>query len=482
MKEPTTLSPPRRWLPATLLLLLLLPITPLARPFAEDPAAVARQYLSIHAEGDDFSGAVLLERAGEALLRTGFGLADREHGVANTPETHFRIGSISKMFAAALAALLQERGDLDLDDPLEYYFDDIPDPWKEIRLVDLLMHRSGILDLEEIEGYRESMVLPTRPRETMRRFYSVPLRFAPDSSFEYSSSGYVILAAVIERVCERDFEELLRELVLDPLELHDTGHDRSEVILPHRARGYVWGPAGIENAPYIHMDLPIGGGELYSTVDDLARWARSLERGALLDGDALLDLFTPREIENRAMRRRVGGLFGVDLEEGGYANGWAIGTQHGRLCRQHGGVINGFSAYLARFPEEDATVVVLGNTETYDRIVEIAVNLAAILFGEEFSPPAPPLATPLPEELLQSYVGVFELREGVDITITRLGNQLQARIVDDPVAPIFPRSPTEFYFKTQAPTITFRTDESGAVEGILFRIDERRAVPGKRKR
>jgi len=484
MPTPMTSAPnrtsarPRPW--ALTVALCLFTGALAAHDVRPDFASEARAYLSAQAEASGFMGSVLVVEGGEVRLREGYGFADLEHQVANTPDTVFRIGSISKSFTGALIQQLSSEGAVDLAAPVSGILDGLPQKWAPITLRHLLGHRSGILDLEDMPGYRETMTQPTRPDQTMRRFFEVPLRFPAGAHFEYSSSGYVLLAAVAEVVTGRPYEELLRERVLDPMGLVDTGPERQETLVPHRARGYTWGATGLENAAYIHMSLPLGGGELLSTVDDMARWARGLERGELLTGEALEALLTPEPIVDADTRHEMGNVFGIDFAEGGYASGWAFGRQHGRPCRQHGGAINGFTGSLTRYPQDDVTVVVLSNVETYFTTLDIGVDLAAMLFGEPYTTPEPVPHIELPPGTLADYTGAYELRPGLDLTISAEGAQLLAQLGDGPIEPIVPRSETEFSYRTNRMTITFLPGDGGPAPALDLRVNPALEVRGRR--
>lgn len=443
---------------------------------AESMKTLAEAYVAAH----DFMGAVLVAHGDETILRSAFGMADLEHGVPNKPETRFLVGSISKMFCATLVRMLHESGELSVDDLVSKHLPDCPETWKGIRLIHLLTHRSGIPDLEDLPKYQEVVTLPTRPAKTMEIFIDEPLYFPPDTAFAYSSSGYVILAAVVERVTGRPFEELLREKVLDPLGLDNTGHGVNATILPHRARGYSYGPRGLQNAPFINMDLPIGGGELYSTVDDLCKWVKSLKRGALVDEAFGKTLLTPAPITHRRSLGMVKTLTGMELSDGqGYGYGWFVGRLHGRTCWQHGGVINGFSGTLTHFPDDDVTVVVLGNMEIYFPVLQLGIDLAAIAFDEDYELPVRREIT-VATDILERYLGEYEIRPGVTLRITLEGKQLQAQFTEGKVEPIFASSKKEFFYKTSTYRISFEPGAEGKVDRLLLHVDESRSLPAAR--
>ena len=195
----------------------------------------------------------------------------------------------------------------------------------------------------------------------MLRFRDKPLEFSPGQKVSYSNSGYVLLAMIIERVSGMPYEDFLRKNIFEPLAMNDSGHDTFAAILKHRATGYTMGPAGLERAPYHDMDLPIGAGSLYSTVDDLLKWDQALYTDRLLSAESRQAMFSPFQ------------------EVSGY--GWGIGELAGRKLHAHLGRINGFFAQVMRFPEENVMVVVLANVDSRS-FREVGPDLAAILFGD----------------------------------------------------------------------------------------------------
>jgi CubicO group peptidase (beta-lactamase class C family) len=324
-------------------------------------------YMDVWAGHLEFSGSVLVAEDGEVLFAEGYGPANREHGVPCTVDTKYRIASLTKAFCAAAVLRLQERGLLDVREPVESYAPEAPDHWADITLHDLLSHQSGLFSLSDDPEYETWRVLPERPQELLKRLYHRPLEFEPGTAFNYCDSNYGVLAVVIESVTGELWEDHLRANVLDPLGLDETGHDSFNTVLPGRASGYTRTPQGdVVHAPHHAMEIPIGGGDLYSTVTDLLRWEQGLFGDGLLSPESRAALVTP----NR----------------GNYGYGWRINEQHGRRRIAHGGGINGFNAQLSRFPDERLTVIVLANNE-WCIAPRIARDLAAIALGAPYAPP-----------------------------------------------------------------------------------------------
>jgi len=324
------------------------------------------EYLAAQEEVNHFMGSVLVAQKGKVLFNRSYGPANAEYDVANTSQTKFRLGSLTKQFTATAVLLLQQSGRLNVQDPISKYVETAPTTWKDVTVHHLLTHTSGIPSFTDLPGYMETWTVPSRPDETMLRFRDLPLEFAPGTSFAYSNSGYIVLALIIENASGQRYEDFLRHNVFAPLDMKDSGHDTFAAILKHRASGFVWTDAGLEHAPYCDMDLPMGGGDLYSTVDDMYKWDRALYTDRLLSEESKMAMFTPNEYE--------------------YGYGWGISTMWGRVINSHGGGINGFSSQIMRFPEKDVFFVILSNQENAP-VMQIGRDLMAIFFAVKYELP-----------------------------------------------------------------------------------------------
>jgi CubicO group peptidase (beta-lactamase class C family) len=198
--------------------------------------------------------------------------------------------------------------------------------------------------------------------EVIATFQDKELEFQPGERFTYSNSAYILLGKIIERASGQDYEAFLREAIFRPLEMNDSGYDHNGTILPRRAAGSVKLPRRLENAPYIDMTWPYSAGALYSTVEDLVRWDKSLAEGKLLTAESYGAMFTSGKSD--------------------YGFGWFIRDRNGKKEYSHGGGIHGFSTAIVRYPDDKVCVVVLSNVipAPTDRI---ARDLSAIALGNE---------------------------------------------------------------------------------------------------
>jgi len=150
------------------------------------------EYIGAYLKMERFSGSVLIAKDEEILLKKGYGMANYEHDVPNTPYTKFRLGSITKQFTSMSIMQLQEKGLLNVNDPIKKYITDYPDGEK-ITIHHLLTHTSGIPNFTSFPNYRETMMLLSPAEKTIERFKDKPLEFMPGEKYKYSNSGYILL-------------------------------------------------------------------------------------------------------------------------------------------------------------------------------------------------------------------------------------------------------------------------------------------------
>jgi CubicO group peptidase (beta-lactamase class C family) len=409
---------------------------------AEELTSKFQQYMDACVAVDHFSGTVHVTRDGSVLFSAGYGLANAEHQVPNGPQTKFRLGSITKQFTAMAILILQERGKLAVEDPVGEYLDDAPEAWERVTIHHLLTHTSGIHSYTADPDYRARMTHPETVKSMFARFKDRPLDFRPGEKFAYSNSGYFVLGAIIERITGTSYEAFLKEEIFDPLGMTDTGYDHPATILPRRASGYVRKGDGdvLENAEYLDMAQPYAAGSLYSTVLDLAKWDQALRDGKLISESSLARMFTP--------------------EKNDYAYGWSVATRGGHKEIGHGGGINGFATQILRYPDEKLCAVVLCNVLPTNP-GKVAHDLAAIACGDPYTLPRARKVARIAPEVLDAYVGRYELTPKVHLTITREGDHLMVQPTGQPRLELFPESETEFFLKPIDVQIIFVKDGQG---------------------
>jgi CubicO group peptidase (beta-lactamase class C family) len=406
------------------------------------------KYLSAAAK-QGFTGSALVAKGGKVIFSKGYGMANAEWSIPNTPRTKFRLGSITKQFTAAAILLLQERGKLSVRDPICKFFDNCPESWKEITIHHLLTHNGGIPNFTSFPDYRKTMMIPVTMESLVARFKDKPLDFKPGEKMSYSNSGYVALGHIIEKVGGEPYESFLQKNIFDPLKMSNSGYDRHDRVLKNRATGYSSRSGKQANSEYLDMTIPHAAGALYSTVEDLFTWNEALFSDKLLSAKSREAMMT--------------------VDKNNYAYGLVVNQQHNRKMVSHGGGINGFNTVLARFPEEKVTIVVLRNADYgMQNPGRISQDLAAILFGEKYEIPRERVAIKIDPKILDAYVGQYELRPDFIITMTREGDSLMTQATGQPKFELFPESETRFFLKVVDAQVTFVKDDKGAVTHLIM--------------
>lgn len=327
--------------------------------------------------------AVGVVRGDRLTFARGYGMADLEHGVPLGPESVFRIGSVSKQFTAAAVVLLAVEGTISLDDPVTRWVPELPDYGPELTVRRLLHHTSGVRDyltLTRLAGYRDFdwyddedlLAMLARQRET---------NFPPGSEYLYSNSGYWLLSEIVKRATGRSLADFAEDRFFDPLGMDATHfHDDATRIVPRRAVGYAPTEEGYRIST---TTLPmIGDGGVFTSVEEMALWARQLADPSVA-GPAWLDLMLTRGV-----------LTSGDTLD--YAMGLQHDVHRGLPTVGHGGSFVGYRADLTRFPDQDLTVTTLCNRSDA-RPSALSLQVADVLLADAMDPAPPPEEAPARE-------------------------------------------------------------------------------------
>lgn len=371
-----------KWASATCILLLVLVIlltgcsTPSTTSANSDPRTVpgavpeVDAYLTGRAASGALRGSVLIAYDGEILLSKGYDFADREQKIPNTPQTKFRIGSVTKQFTAMGILILQNQGKLIVQDRICAYLSECPVAWEGITIHHLLTHTSGISNFTGFPDYNKTKATPSPPEKTINRFLNRPLDFQPGERWSYSNSGYILLGSIIEQVSEQSYETFLQDNIFTPLEMTSTGydHNRDDLAIGYKDR--------FRKADFADMSIPFAAGGLYSTVEDLYRWDQALYTEQLLPQAMLDEMFTPQAAIPNS------GWLDSGSPESAYGYGWMIGKEGNRRVFEHGGGIDGFVSIITRYPDDKTTIIILSNQEITP-LGAIRREVTKKLFGED---------------------------------------------------------------------------------------------------
>jgi CubicO group peptidase (beta-lactamase class C family) len=352
-----------------------------------------------------FRGSVLVSKGGAVVLRKGYGMADRENGVAYDADTVFSVGSITKQFTAAAILKLEMQGKLHVEDPIGKYFASAPEDKRAITLHQLLTHTSG-LESDFAQDFD-----PVSRDEYVKRILASKLRSRPGEAYFYANSGYSLLGAVVEIASGMPYEKYLRENLFLPAGMKDTGYRLPHWPPARVAVGYHdgkrWGrlteKPWADDGPY--WALRANGG-IHSTLDDMLRWH------AALTGDAILSAAA----KDKMYRRHVKEGPGADTY---YGYGWTIGdSAWGSRLIEHNGGNGTFFADFLRFVDDDL-VVVLSTNDSEVRGGRISHALARLAHGDDVPVPqsgpvtAKPLGTDGRDGVIRAWFDAFNAK-GMD--------------------------------------------------------------------
>jgi CubicO group peptidase (beta-lactamase class C family) len=299
-----------------------------------------------------FMGSVLIARDGKTVFEKNYGAANREQHIRIGSATRFRIGSLSKQFTAAAILMLEDRGKLRTSDPVRRYLSDAPAAWDRITVYNLLTHTSGIPDYVNSPDFDSIKSKQMRPDEIIRRFRDNPLDFTPGVKEDYSNSNYAVLGRIIETVSGQSYAAFMRANIFQPLAMKDSGVDTGQAQIENEAIGYALDGADVAPAAYVNMSTCFGAGAIYSSAEDMLRWEQGLFGGKLLSPTVLRKMTTT------------------------FLNGYACGLHVGEFDRRkviyHSGRIDGFSSYMAYYPDEKLAVIALSNV--WNRQMATIVN------------------------------------------------------------------------------------------------------------
>jgi len=404
-----------------------------------------------------FNGSILVARNGNVVVSKGYGMANFELDVPNTPHTKFRLGSITKPFTAMAIMLLQERGKLSDQDFVCKYLPECPAAWQSITLRHLLSHTSGIAKHDTAGVYLKTAMMPMTLPQLIDSFKNKPPDFKPGEKMDYNNNGYILLGYVIEKVSGQSYETFVSENIFKPLKMLDSGYDNHDPIIKNRAAGYRREGATLLNAAYIDQSQPFSAGALYSTTEDLLRLDQALYDNKFLSQKSLDTMFTP--------------------VTGNYGYGWFVNKQFNRLAISHPGGVPGSAAMITRYPEEKLLIVMLSNLQD-SRIIRASNDLGAIVLGEKYELPKVRTTVNVSATVLEAYAGDYEDRPGrvtrILVTNGTLKLQLAANAIGqfDPI-PMSAESETEFFDPLNDTQVVFVKDAAGQVTEMVLRINGR---------
>jgi len=334
----------------------------LTRAFVFQPSLEAQVDTLFAPYAETPGAAVIVVHGGEQKLCKGYGIANMRTKAAITPTTVFDLASVSKQFTAMAVLILSEKNKLSLDDPVTQYLPELPSWAAKVTVKNLLTHTGGFPDYMYYFT-RRGIVDGEWPRESRNKDEKFePLNediaklmgtiarpeFAPGERFEYSNTGYALLALIVQRASGQRFSDYLSQNIFRPLGMTQTRvlDDKTKTVR-NRAISYMKKGGMFAPIDYTPLNLIVGDGNVNTTVGDMAKWDAALYTTKLISKKLMEAAYTPLKLK--------------DGSQQAYGFGWQLGTWNGYKIAEHGGGWVGFRTHILRVPSQGFLVVVLSN-------------------------------------------------------------------------------------------------------------------------
>jgi CubicO group peptidase (beta-lactamase class C family) len=432
---------------------------------AVDKSAQVDALLAQYTREGEPGAVVMVIQGGKIVHQKGYGLADLENKRPIGLDTAFDLASVSKQFTAMAIMMLVERRKLSYDDKLSKFFPELPPYAKAISVRHLLNHTSGLPDVLTPEMHRAGYEPASKdllPLLVARK----DADFVPGDRFRYNNTGYVLLALIVEKVSGKPFPQFMKENIFQPLGMSRTQvWDETRPVINNRAIPYAREVGSFKSLPFGSDNYIFGAKGVVTTAEDMYKWDQALYTEKLVKASTFKEAFIPAKLNNN--------------QESYYGYGWNIGNDHGLNLFSHDGGYLGFRTVIARYPDQQFTIIILSNTRAVASTSSIARRIARIYLGDRMKLPATVNVEP---EVLRSYVGTYRADSGGPATeVVVDGNALLITITGQGTHRIEPLSASEF-FDEEAENIRlrFNRDEKGQVTGFTF-TDGRREETHRRQ-
>jgi CubicO group peptidase (beta-lactamase class C family) len=305
--------------------------------------------------------AVLVVHRGRVAFRRGYGVTDLRALHKINEHTDFRLASFTKQFTAAAIMLLARDGKVSYDDPLTHFFPEFPAYGNSITVRNLLNHTSGFVDYEDLL----SKQYPKTPEEKIPQIHDAgvlklleqqtSVKFPAGTKWEYSNSGYAVLAMIVEKVSGKPFGQFLQERIFTPLKMKNTlAYEKGKNEVPRRAYGHTRKDNSWHETDQSSTSAVLGDGGIYSSLDDLAKWDRALRLHTLLSEAEMQPALTPVKPTDGPAKSPEGAIVS-------YGFGWFLDPYQGHRRMSHNGDTIGFLTTIQRFPDDQLTIIILAN-------------------------------------------------------------------------------------------------------------------------
>lgn len=451
----------------TLLLSLLLglSLTMYAREDVQKKVMLIDSVLSSLFQEGVFNGNVLIAEKGQPVFSKSFGYADETAKRKLNEGSVFELASCSKQFTAAAIALLQQQGKLSYEDPLGKWIPALQ-VYKGVSIRHLLQHTSGLPDYMELLDtvWDHKKIADNKAMIALLAQYHPEAEFEAGTKFEYSNTGYALLASVIEAASGKSYDAFLKENIFIPLGMKNS-FVYTRRYAPRKVDNYAYGyvfsaalqrkvlPDSLPDFDRVYwLDGIKGDGTVNSTVTDLLKWDRAWYTEALLTTASKQLVFAGNRLP--------------DGSETQYSFGWMLKTDSlmGRIAA-HSGSWPGYITYIERHIDQDKTIIILQNTGRAKLPVK---EIRSILYKQPLKTPVVRKEIELAPEILEAYIGEYELKPGFTLTVSMDDGKLFCQATGQSRSAIYPESETRFFLKAVDAQIDFQKEENGKTNRLIL--------------
>lgn len=429
-------------------LLSLFPTILTITMFAQTREERLQQLMEAYFNINKLNGSVLVIQNGKTVLNRGYGLRNISDHLLNDTNTVFQVGSVTKQFTATVILKLEEMKKLNVTDKISKYFPGYPNG-DSITIENLLNHTSGIFNYTDDRVFMQTGATKPVTQEIMlASFRNRPLNFTPGSNWEYSNSNYILLGYIIEKITRKPYEKVVQEMIFKPLRMTSSGFNFKEFKSDNKAKGYmVYSPENGKESLEFDPTVSYAAGALYSTTGDLYKWQKGMSSNKIISKASSDKATTPNK--------------------NNYGYGNYILNANGKKLLAHGGLTFGYSSYLGRVDQDDISIIILNNIVNTS-INDIAKDIMNLLYNKPYKLPEIIKEVTLSHEILNKYIGSYQIAPQVLVAITIENGQLFGQATGQNKILLTAQKEDYFFIKGADVQIEFRKDSSGAVSELLL--------------
>lgn len=441
---------------------------------AQDKASQLDSLFSGLYNKQQFFGNVLVADKGNIIYQKSFGKANHTTNADLNAESIFELASVSKQFTAMGIMLLKKQGKLSYEDSLRKFIPELP--YYNITVRQLLNHTSGLPDYMELftENWDEKKIATNSDMIALLAKHKPAIRFAPGEKWEYSNTGYALLASIIEKASGKSFGDYLQKNIFQPLDMKHTLVYRrryEKKTIPNYAYGYVFArnkkqfalPDSVPEtaATVFCLDGIVGDGTVNSTATDLLKWDRALYTEKLLSKEMMAEAFQPGTLNNGKKTT--------------YGFGWMVTEIKGAgKVVHHSGGWPGYNTYIERNIENDKTIIILKNHDVQTELLKKTRQIVYDIKDEVKK------ETTVSADVLKQYAGEYELAPGFIITITVENDKIFGQATGQNKFEMFAEKENLFFLKVVEAKVEFKKDEKGVVKSLIL-YQNGQEIPGEKK-